>query len=69
MFRIPNFIGQINYLRNTVTSNPQVVSDVAPTFLEQISAQDLLEQYMDSLSNQNKINVVQKNSQSSSIKK
>ena len=69
MFRIPNFIGQINYLRNTVTSNPQVVSDVAPTFLEQISAQDLLEQYMDSLANQNKINVVQKNSQSSSIKK
>ena len=69
MFRIPNFIGQINYLRNTVTNNPQVVSDVAPTFLEQISAQDLLEQYMDSLSNQNKINVVQKNSQSSSIKK
>lgn len=69
MFRIPNFIGQINYLRNTVTSNPQVVSDVAPTFLEQISAQDLLEQYMDSLANQNKLNIVQKDSQSSSIKK
>lgn len=65
MFRIPNFIGQINYLRNTVTSNPQVVSDVAPTFLEQISAQDLLEQYMDSLANQNKLNIVQKDSQSS----
>ena len=64
MFRIPNFIGQINYLRNTVTSNPQVVSDVAPTFLEQISAQDLLEQYMDSLANQNKLNIVQKDSQS-----
>ncbi len=60
MFRIPNFIGQIHSLRNTINSSPQVVVDVAPSVLDQISAQDVLEQYMDNLSNQNKVNVVQK---------